>query len=55
MSAPTCVRCNVPKGEHADFPAFEAPEGVCPRYEAPAPRWLTAVNRAMEKFTGRPS
>lgn len=52
--SPRCVRCGAEKADHADIDPATAPEGICPRFEAPAPRWLTVVSRAVEKLTGEP-
>jgi hypothetical protein len=49
--SPGCVRCGVPKGSHADVDPATAPEGICPRFDPPAPRWLSAVTRVMGKLT----
>jgi hypothetical protein len=52
--SPRCVRCSAPRSEHANIDPADAPEGICPRFEAPAPRWLSAATELMEKLTGRP-
>jgi|tagenome__1003787_1003787.scaffolds.fasta_scaffold19787522_2 hypothetical protein len=51
LVTPRCVRCSAPRSEHADIDPATAPEGVCPRFDPPAPRWLTTVTRALSKLT----
>jgi hypothetical protein len=51
--SPRCVRCGVIREDHADIAPADAIEGICPRFDPPAPRWMAAATRVLEKLIER--
>lgn len=49
--SPGCVRCGVSKATHADIDPSTALEGICPRFDPPAPGWTGVITRAVQKLT----